>query len=238
MLRAFNIEKCFSGRSVLTRTTLDVPEASITVLLGPNGAGKSTLFKCMALVDPPDAGEIVVGDRAFKFNHGRAQPMTGVWPDLTAVFQGLHLWPHLTLRENIFGPIRWERRAHDSIAADKLFSDFGIGHILDRLPNRCSGGERQKAALARAILLRPRFLLLDEPTASLDVDFVQVLAEYLRGMSNAGAAILVVTHMPGFARSIANYVAFMESGRVVEAGGTEVLDSPTNETLRRFIALY
>src|ERR1700752_2361472 len=112
MLRARNIEKSFSGRRVLNRTAFDLPLGSITALLGPNGAGKSTLFKCIALVDPPDVGEVVVGDKTYNFDEGRPAQIPGPWPHLTAVFQGLHLWPHLTLRENIYGPALWERRSY------------------------------------------------------------------------------------------------------------------------------
>lgn len=238
MIVACNIEKSLDGRRVLKNVDITAREGEVTVLLGRNGAGKSTLLKCIALVDPPDSGEVKVNGTTYQFPHHHGSRIHQPWPELTALFQGLHLWPHLTLWDNIIGPLTWRNVSFDRQLVNRIIQDFELSPVLSSLPSKCSGGQRQRAAVARALVLNPKYLLLDEPTASADVEHAHVLGEYLRHLAEKGTTVVVITHMLGFARMIANRVIFMEAGVVAESGGPEILDSPCNETLRRFVALH
>src|SRR5216683_5901051 len=211
MLAADALCKSIDGHLILDRVNLNANPGEITVIIGPNGAGKSTLLRCLSLVDSPDCGHIKVGDRQYTFplpegSNGPEPP----WPSLTVVFQGLHLWPHLTLRKNILLPAM-KRGVSDKHEAFKNAVDaFDLKHVIDRYPNQASGGERQRASIVRALLLRPSILLLDEPTSASDVKHIRHLVQHLRGLKETGTTIVVVTHLLGFARQLADQVIFME----------------------------
>jgi len=161
-----------------------------------------------------------------------------IWPDVTIVFQQFFLWPHLTLRRNILLPASLRGRPVER--ADNLCDELGILHLLDRYPNQVSVGERQRAALARAILIRPRFLLLDEITSAQDVHHVALLLKVLQVVVENGTGLLVVSHHVGFARRLlslsqSSRVVFLETGAVIETGGVDCLEAPRSDGFRKYV---
>lgn len=239
MLEVANAEKSVDGNTILDSVTVTAKCGEVTVVIGPNGAGKSTLLRCLALIDPPDAGTVTIGESTFSFprpeNGANAKPP---WPELTVVFQGLHLWPHLTLRDNILLPVK----KRGISARDEKFKEyveaFDLSHVLDRYVNQASGGERQRASLVRALLLQPKYMLLDEPTSAADVEHVRRLVGQLRRLKEDGITIVVVTHLLGFAKQVADQIVFMEGGKVLTTGGVDILDRPNAERLAQFVAVF
>jgi polar amino acid transport system ATP-binding protein len=236
MLRAIHIRKSISGRKILGSVDLDISSGKVSALLGRNGAGKSTVLKCLSLVEFPDEGHIDIDGDTYVFP--TPHTIVSPWPRVTALFQGLHLWPHMRVRENIFGPLQWQAREYDRAFAKRLLDDFELNDVMDRYPAECSGGQRQRAAVARSLILPCQYLLLDEPTASADVEHAHILGTYIRELATRGVGILVVTHMFGFARSIADRIVFMEGGAIVEEGDATLLTAPRSESLRRLVSLH
>lgn len=261
MITARNIRKSFNGTEVLHGINLDVAAGAITVLVGPNGGGKTTLLWALSLLDPPTSGLVDIDGVSYDFDlmdrsqsqarrqvaiHGsslslplqQSQKFTAPWPNLTMVFQQLFLWPHLTLRENIDLPLKRNNISNGAERLEEVIELFRMGHFIDRYPNEASLGQKQRVALARALALKPKYLLLDEITSALDVEQIAIILSHLQHLRDTGVGILIVTHLMGFARSAADKICFIDKGSVLQEGGSEILDAPTNERIRRFVSMH
>jgi ABC-type polar amino acid transport system ATPase subunit len=158
-----------------------------------------------------------------------------LYPKVGVVFQNLALWPHLTLRENILLPLKLLERASNLNYVAALIEAFEMSGFVDRLPRQASGGEKQRAALVRALALRPTYVLLDEITSALDVEQVSVVLRQLENLKREGIGILLVTHLIGFARRAADKFVFLSNGQMLEAGTIDQLNRPQHERLRMFL---
>jgi ABC-type polar amino acid transport system ATPase subunit len=238
MLQATGLQKSFGRNAILAGVDVSVEPGTITAVIGPSGGGKSTLVRALSLLEPPDAGTIVIDDVRHAFPRSRHGDAEMPWPTVTVVFQQLFLWPHLTLRQNVMLPLELRRTAAAARAnVDDLLRCFEITEIADKFPNETSLGQRQRAALIRALVLEPKYLLLDEVTSALDVEHVGRVLQQLQVARERGTGILLVTHLIGFARQSADQVVFIEGGRVVEAGGPSLLMKPESARLSRFLSL-
>ncbi len=236
-LRGIDIRKRFGDAEILRGIDLHVERGTITTVIGPSGSGKSTLLRSLALLDPPDSGEVVLDDHRIVFPRQEPIPTQEVWPCLTVVFQQLFLWPHLTIRQNIFLPLR-SRRIDESVErAEHVIQDLGIAAFADRFPNEVSVGQRQLGAIARALALEPRYLLLDEITSALDVEYVAMILERLKRLRASGVAILLVSHLIDFARQSADQIVFLDAGVVVDSGPPGILEAPGSDRLEKFLGL-
>ena len=237
MLTAENISFGYLDQPIIQDVSLQVAPGSITALLGPSGTGKTTLLKCLALLEAPQSGRITIDDQAYNFPLSSGSAAPAPWPALTVVFQQLFLWPHLTLRENILLPV--QRRAPEQVQQKlaELTALFGMGEFLDRYPNETSRGQQQRAALARALMLNPRYILCDEITSALDVEQVGKVLECLNLVREQGVGILLITHQLGFARRSCDEVIFMDQGRVVEQGGRERIVQPLTDRFTQFLKM-
>jgi ABC-type polar amino acid transport system ATPase subunit len=235
MLVGRGIEKTYGAKQVLRGVDVSVAPGQITALIGPSGSGKSTLLRALSLLDPPNRGSVSVDARDYHFP--RKNGFQPPWPTLTIVFQQLFLWPHLTIGQNISLP-RGNGMANggDSVVRE-LYELMEIDEFADRYPNQVSLGQRQRAAIARALALEPKYLLLDEITSALDVEHVSKLLNHIRSLRDRGTGILLITHLIGFAKRAADQIIFMENGAVVEAGAAEILSAPESKRLSKFLSL-
>ena len=235
MLVGQGIQKSYGVKKVLSGVDIAVAPGQITALIGPSGSGKSTLLRALSLLDPPDRGSVALDDANYAFP--RRNGFRPPWPTLTIVFQQLFLWPHLSIRQNISLP-RGDGKAKgsDAVVAE-LVKLMDIEEFADRYPNQVSLGQRQRAAIARALALEPKYLLLDEITSALDVEHVSRLLGHLKTLRERGTGILLITHLIGFAKRSADQIIFMENGAVVEAGGGDILTSPRSRRLSQFLSL-
>lgn len=237
MLIGKDLFKSVGGKSILQGVGVSISPGRITALIGPSGGGKSTLLRLLALLDPPDQGIVTIDDTTYTFPLPEGVELNPPWPKVTIVFQQLFLWPHCTIRQNITLPLKCAGNSDIGGKVEKLIDEFGIREFIDRFPNEVSLGQRQRAAIARALALNPAYLLLDEITSALDVEHVAVLLDLLKTLRDRGVAILLATHLIGFANRSADQVVFLEHGKVGEVGGPEILLTPKTERLEKFLSL-
>lgn len=225
---------------MLNHVNVKVEPGKITTLIGPSGSGKSTLLRALAMVDLADSGSVEIDDVAYAFNGSELRADERPWPKVTIVFQQLHLWPNKTIRENITWPLKKRLNKPEISKGDNLkslFEIFGILDFLDRYPNEVSVGQRQRAAIVRAIALQPKYLLLDEVTSALDVEYIAVLLEYLKTLAKRGTGILLITHLIGFASRASDRVVFLDRGSIEEEGEPTILTKPKSERLQGFLSI-
>jgi polar amino acid transport system permease protein len=243
-----DLRKAYQGNTVLNRLDLTVRIGEVIALLGPSGSGKSTLLRCINHLENWDSGTVRVGGRRLGFRDDgkrlspRAIANERAEVGVGMVFQQFNLFSHLTARENVAGPLRWvhgmgrfeaERRARD------LLDRVGLSHRADALPRHLSGGQQQRVAIARALAPNPSVLLLDEPTSALDPELVNEVLEVIRRLAiDDGLTMIISTHQIRFADEVADRVAFLSGGVILEEGPAhEVLTNPRHPVTARFLSV-
>ena len=243
-----NLHKAFGSLDVLRGISLTAHEHDVIAVMGASGSGKSTLLRCINLLDIPDAGEVHVGGELIHMCFDRRGQRTPADPRqvdrirtrLGMVFQRFNLWSHMTVLQNIVeAPIRVlgvpRRRAMEQ--ADHLLRKVGLYDKRDDFPAYLSGGQEQRAAIARALAMEPEVLLLDEPTSALDPELVGEVLKVIDDLAVEGRTMLIVTHEIGFARAVSSRTIFLHQGMVNEQGPSrQVLDEPRSERFRRFLS--
>ncbi len=240
MVRLENIHKRFGALHVLRGVTLDVPRGSVVCVIGPSGSGKSTLLRCVNLLEPPDEGRIMLEGKEIT-GEGAVEGEDFVRRRVGMVFQQFNLFPHKSALENVtMGPEKvLDRSGKEAKAKGRaLLERVGLSDKVDEYPDRLSGGQQQRVAIARALAMDPHVMLFDEVTSALDPELVKEVLDVMKELAGEGMTMMVVTHEMGFARDVADRVAFMDGGVVVEEGPpAEVLGSPKNERTKRFLGL-
>ena len=231
-----SLSKSFGAHAALRGRRLSGSGRSL-VLIGPSGGGKSTLLRVLGGLEVPDEGEVAIDGEPMHFEEAwlhRYRQQIGT------VFQTLNLFPHLTALENITLPLekvhglaKLEARSR----AEALLARFQVESHAHKRPAEMSGGQRQRVAIARALSIKPRLLLFDEPTSALDPGMTAEVLQAIEELRAEGLHLILVTHHLAFARRVADQVAFLADGAVLESGpAEEVFASPRCEATRRFLA--
>jgi polar amino acid transport system ATP-binding protein len=226
-------------RTVLNELCLSVEFPHVLALLGPSGSGKSTLLRIIAGLERPDAGSLIL--------NGEAAPLCEKEPvlrdyrrKLGVVFQAFNLFPHMTAFQNVMVPLTQVHGLDEQEATHRtleVMERLGMAEHGQKFPAQLSGGQRQRIAIARALASKARFLLFDEPTSSLDPEMTAEVLMLIAELKDAGTPMLLVTHEMGFARKIADQVAFLAEGRVMEQGPAgEFFNNPQSLVAQRFLA--
>ncbi len=230
------LEKSFGSLAVLRGIDLDVAEHEVVCLIGASGSGKSTLLRCINLIEPIDAGRIVIEGQeitSLDVDVDRIRRRIGI------VFQAYNLFPHMSVLDNItLAPrkvLRTPRRDAEA-AATRLLERFGLADKQFDYPDRLSGGQQQRVAIIRALAMQPDLLMLDEVTSALDPELVGEVLGVIRELAGGGMTMLIATHEMGFAREIADRVCFLDEGVIGEAGHPEqVFSDPREPRTRQFL---
>lgn len=236
-LKLDRVSKRFNGHLVLDTVSLDLERVHALVLIGPSGGGKSTLLRILAGLEIPDDGGVEIdGDRVSYEEPALLQHRRGIG----TVFQAYNLFPHLSALKNITLPLEKVHRHSASTAIEmamQILVRLRLETHAHKRPAELSGGQRQRIAIARAIAIKPRLLLFDEPTSALDPEMTAEVLDLIKELGEEGRDFILVTHEMGFARSVADHVAFLADGRIAEAGRVEqVLDRPRTAQCQDFLA--
>jgi polar amino acid transport system ATP-binding protein len=235
-IRLEGVHKSFGHVAVLRGIDLVIEDHEVVCLIGASGSGKSTLLRCIDLLEPVDAGRIWVEGTEIT---GPGVDENAVRRRIGIVFQAFNLFPHMTVARNV--TLAQEkalgRTAADARATcDELLARFGLADKADDYPDRLSGGQQQRVAIARALAMEPDVLLLDEVTSALDPVLVAEVLDTIRGLAATGMTMVIATHEMGFARDVANRVAFLDDGRILEEGApAAIFSEPREEATRRFL---
>jgi polar amino acid transport system ATP-binding protein len=236
-LRATDLCKSFGRQIVLRNVNLDLDQVRTLALIGPSGGGKSTLLRIIAGLEKPDSGTLYLNDREIIY---RETELMAHRRTVGTVFQAYNLFPHLTALQNITLPLE---KVHQYKAADArqvaedILERFGLSEHGQKPPAQLSGGQRQRVAIARAISIKPKLLLFDEPTSALDPEMTAEVLEVIEELREEGRDLVLVTHQMGFAHRVADQIALLSGGQIIECGPPEeVLDNPRSEITRQFLA--
>ena len=232
MIKVNSVTKRFNGFVALDDVSIDVPDGSLTALLGPSGSGKSTLLRVIAGLEQPDAGSVEVGGEDA--THLPAQKR-----DVGFVFQHYAAFKHMTVRDNVAFGLSIRKRPKDQVRrkVDELLELVGLAGVHSRYPSQLSGGQRQRMALARALAIEPRVLLLDEPFGALDANVRADLRAWLRRLHDeVHVTTVLVTHDQEEAMEVASNLVVLRDGRVEQAGAPrDVYEHPANDFVMGFI---
>jgi ABC-type histidine transport system ATPase subunit len=243
-----NLHKKFGNIEVLKGISLTANEGDVISILGASGSGKSTFLRCINLLEIPDAGTVTVHGETIRMTRNRAGRMIPeddrqverIRARLGMVFQSFNLWSHMTVLENLTeAPVHVLKTPKKQAIekAEALLQKVGMYERKDYFPAHISGGQQQRAAIARALAMDPDVMLFDEPTSALDPELVGEVLRVMRSLADEGRTMIVVTHEMGFARDVSSQVVYLHEGLVEEQGEpTQVFETPKSERCRKFLA--
>ena len=243
-LRIDALDKSYGDNRVLSGFSLEVANGERVAIIGPSGSGKTTVLRMAMGLEVPDAGAVTVfGQPCWPDGLGRAKRLrrlAQVRGPVGMVFQAYNLFPHLTVRDNMLEAVAGDSALTRDAAvqeAETLLDRVGLAAKIDAYPRTMSGGQQQRAAIARALMRKPRLLLLDEITSALDPELVAEVLNVVRAVAAESATtMLLVTHEMRFARDFADRICVMDQGAVIEQGPPErIFDDPRHERTRRFL---
>ena len=246
MVKAEGVHKRFGQLEVLKGISLEVKRGEVMCMLGPSGSGKSTFLRCINHLEKINAGRLSVDgelvgyrEEGGKLHELHERDVARKRAEIGMVFQHFNLFPHMTAIENVtLAPVRVAKvpRGDARDRAADLLQRVGLGDKLDTYPVALSGGQQQRVAIARALAMQPKLMLFDEPTSALDPELVGDVLAVMRDLASTGMTMLVVTHEMGFAKDVADRVAFFDGGVIVETGPAEqVITDPHHARTRAFL---
>lgn len=251
LLKIEHLHKSYGSRPAVIDANLEVQRGQQVVIVGASGSGKSTLLRCINYLEQPSSGQIWIdGDpmgqhpvqtaQGVKWQPDSPQQLARKRHHVGMVFQGFNLFAHLSALDNIaIGPHRVLGRpqAECRARARELLQKVHLDRHAEQYPSQLSGGEQQRVAIARALAMDPKLILFDEPTSALDPRLTHEVLQVMQELAQEGLTMVVVTHEIHFARRFADWVVYMEQGRIIETGlAREVLDRPQQEQTQRFLS--
>ncbi len=241
LVRLDSISKRYGPLTVLHDVNLKLRAGEVMAIIGPSGSGKSTLLRCVNLLEHPSAGRVTLDGVVVEAGKPTSrQQLNQLRRAVGMVFQSFNLFPHLTVLRNIC--LAQERtlnrsRAEAEAVAMQLLKRVGLADKANQYPARCSGGQQQRIAIARALALDPKVMLFDEPTSALDPELGLEVLAVMRELAEGGMTMIVVTHEMHFAENVSNRVLVMADGKIVEEGASaDVMRNPQSARARRFLS--
>ncbi|RIV41461.1 amino acid ABC transporter ATP-binding protein [Micromonospora radicis] len=230
-----DVHLAFGRNQVLRGVDLEVARGATACVIGPSGSGKSTLLRTVNRLLEPDRGDVLLDGRSvLRDDPDVLRQRVGM------VFQQFNLFPHMSVLRNVTLALRRKRRLGDDEAvavAREHLDRVGLAAKADARPGQLSGGQQQRVAIARALAMQPEVMLFDEATSALDPELVKGVLALMAELSAQGMTMVVVTHEMGFAREVADTVAFMDAGVVLEAGAPNaIFEAAQHPRLRRFLS--
>lgn len=231
-----DVNKWFGEYQALKNLNLDIQAGEVVVICGPSGSGKSTLIRCINALEPIQSGAIIVDGMPL------SDPSTDIVKlrsEVGFVFQQFNLYPHMTALKNvILAPLKakgMKKQAAEQLGLD-LLERVGLAEKANAFPANLSGGQQQRVAIARGLAMAPKIMLFDEPTSALDPEMINEVLDVMRLLAKEGMTMIVVTHEMGFAREVANRVAFIDRGEILEVASPDLFFSaPEHQRTKDFL---
>ena len=230
MIEITELSKTFNNKVNAVRDfSLSVEKGEVISLIGPSGSGKSTVLRCIAGLETPDAGTILIDGKQINYrNEKEAQKQRTI---MGFVFQHFNLFANMTVLQNLtVAPINVQGKSETEARelAMKYLKRVGLEDKADEFPSKLSGGQQQRVAIARALCMNPQIMLFDEPTSALDPEMIKEVLNVIRDLVNDGMTMIIVTHEMNFAREVSDRIVFLEDGKIVESGSPDYIFNKTN----------
>ena len=246
-LRVEGVRKSYGHVEVLKGIDMQVKPGEVACLVGPSGSGKSTFLRCINHLEKINSGRLYVHGELVGYQEKKGslyelsdRVVCRKRAEIGMVFQNFNLFQHMSVLENIIeAPVRVLKISKEEAIAHarELLELVGLSGREESLPKQLSGGQQQRVAITRALAMRPKLMLFDEPTSALDPELVGEVLTAMQNLANSGMTMIVVTHEMGFARKVADTVAFMDAGLIVESGPPDqILDNPKQERTKSFFS--
>jgi general L-amino acid transport system ATP-binding protein len=237
MIVCEDVHKWYGDFHALRGISLTVAKGEVVVVCGPSGSGKSTFIRTINRLEEHQRGRIFVD--GIELTHD-LRNIEAIRREVGMVFQQFNLFPHLTVLQNVtLAPI-WVLKMKKAVArsaAMQLLERVGIPEQADKFPGQLSGGEQQRVVIARALAMSPKIMLFDEPTSALDPEMIAEVLDVMKQLAHSGMTMLVVTHEMGFAREVADRIAFFDHGELIEENTPETFfDNPQHDRTRLFLS--
>ena len=237
IIKINDVNKWFGDFQVLKDINLEVEKNKKIVVCGPSGSGKSTLIRCINRLEEHQKGSIVVDGTELNENTKNIEQIRA---EVGMVFQQFNLFPHLSILDNCtLAPI-WVRKMPKKQAQELALQQLEKVQISDqaqKFPGQLSGGQQQRCAIARALCMEPKIMLFDEPTSALDPEMIKEVLDAMVSLAKGGMTMIVVTHEMGFAKEVADYMIFMDEGKIVERAKTkEFFENPKSDRTKLFLS--
>lgn len=234
-LKIENLNKSFGEKEVLKNINLEINDKEIIAIIGPSGSGKSTLLRCINMIETPTTGTIWYDEYNImnkNININKYRMNVGM------VFQQFNLFPHLNVIDNItIVPIKLGLLSKEKAKTKgrKLLKEIGLLSKEKEKPINLSGGEQQRVAIIRALMMEPKLLLFDEPTSSLDPQMTYEVLELIKKIANDGMNMVVVSHELNFVKEIANRIIFIKNGEIYFDGSNKDFFDSKDDTIKEFL---
>ena len=228
--------KSFGNLKVLREITTEIHKGEVIAIIGPSGCGKSTFLRCLNLLEIPTSGKIYID--GVDITLPKADIMK-IRQKVGMVFQHFHLFPHMTVLQNvIYAPVKVKQVAKDEARQKglELLEKVGLSDKAQVYPSKLSGGQKQRVAIARCLAMEPEILLMDEPTSALDPEMVKEVLDVMKALTKTGITMAIVTHEMGFAREVAHRILFLDGGKVAEdVPPQEFFSNPQCDRAKQFL---
>lgn len=236
MLEVKNLKKKFGKKLVLKGIDLKVEKGDRIAIIGPSGCGKSTLLRCLNGIEIPTSGKIIFEKKEIT----KDTDFSNIRKKIGMVFQQFNLFPHLTVEKNIIlAPVKLKIMSESEAKkkAQELLKSINLSDKSSNYPTELSGGEQQRVAIVRSLIMNPDIMLFDEPTSALDPEMVGEVLELIKKIADQGMTTIIVSHEMNFVKNYANKVIFMEDGKISFQGTVEeVFYNQDNERLKDFLS--
>ena len=240
-----NLHKSFEDVEVLKGIDMEIKKGEVVAILGPSGSGKTTFLRCLNFLETADKGIIDIGGHIVDcqdIGKNQKKKIRDLRRKTAMVFQNYNLFSHKTLIENVMEGLVIVHKMNKIEAYEKskkMLERIGLGERINYYPHMISGGQKQRASMARALVLNPDVILFDEPTSALDPELVGEVLDTMKQIADEGITMIVVTHEMAFARDVADRVVFMDKGVIVEQGTPkEIFTRPKEDRTKQFLSRF
>lgn len=239
MIRVQNLGKKFADNIVLNGIDFEVEHGEIVVIIGPSGTGKSTLLRCLNYLETPSSGVIEIAGVTVDSATATAKQITNLRKKSSFVFQNYSLFANKTALQNVAESLITVWKEPKPVAlkhAETILQQVGLSEKIHQYPSQLSGGQQQRVGIARAMAAKGEVILFDEPTSSLDPEWVDEVLAVMKQLAAQKQTMIIVTHEMQFAREVANRVIFMEGGNIVEQGTPkQIFENPQHQRTKEFV---